>query len=147
MIDRYTRPEMGHIFSLENKYAIWQEIEVLACEAHAEIGESGNTADEARWIRDHAAFDKDEVDAIEAVTNHDVISFLTNMGSYIDRDTEIGRMAKAVAVLRDASADRRRLMAEQESQARAAARREAETEAAIADFRAISSSLIGVSMK
>ena len=38
MIDRYTRPEMGHIFSLENKYAIWQEIEVLACEAHAEMG-------------------------------------------------------------------------------------------------------------
>ena len=38
MIDRYTRPEMGHIFSLENKYAVWQEIEVLACEAHAEIG-------------------------------------------------------------------------------------------------------------
>ena len=32
MIDRYTRPEMGHIFSLENKYRIWQEIEVLACE-------------------------------------------------------------------------------------------------------------------
>lgn len=53
---------------------------------------------------------------------------------YIDRDTEIGRMAKAVAVLRDASADRRRLMAEQESQAQAAARRQAETEAAIADF-------------
>ena len=90
MIDRYTRPEMGHIFSLENKYAIWQEIEVLACEAHAEIGESGITADEARWIRDHAAFDKDEVDAIEAVTNHDVISFLTNMGSYIDRDVPEG---------------------------------------------------------
>ena len=43
MIDRYTRPEMGHIFSLDNKYAIWQEIEVLACEAHAEIGESGIT--------------------------------------------------------------------------------------------------------
>ena len=52
MIDRYTRPEMGHIFSLENKYAIWQEIEVLACEAHAEIGESGITRDEARWIRE-----------------------------------------------------------------------------------------------
>ena len=38
MIDRYTRPEMGHIFSLENKYAVWQEIEVLACEAQAELG-------------------------------------------------------------------------------------------------------------
>jgi methyl-accepting chemotaxis protein len=61
---------------------------------------------------------------------------------YIDRDTEIGRMAKAVAVLRDASADRRRLMAEQESQAQAAARRQAETEAAIADFRATTSSLM-----
>ena len=38
MIDRYTRPEMGHIFSLQNKYAIWQKIGVLACEAHAELG-------------------------------------------------------------------------------------------------------------
>ncbi len=84
MIDRYTRPEMGHIFSLENKYAIWQEIEVLACEAHAEMGKIGITHEEAAWIREHAAFSKDEVDAIEAVTNHDVIAFLTNMGSYID---------------------------------------------------------------
>ncbi len=84
MIDRYTRPEMGHIFSLENKYAIWQEIEVLACEAHAEMGKIGITHEEAVWIREHAAFSKDEVDAIEAVTNHDVIAFLTNMGSYID---------------------------------------------------------------
>lgn len=90
MIDRYTRPEMGHIFSLENKYAVWQEIEVLACEAHAEIGESGITREEAAWIREHAAFNKDEVDAIEAVTNHDVIAFLTSMGSYIDKDVPEG---------------------------------------------------------
>ena len=91
MIDRYTRPEMGRIFSLENKYAIWQEIEVLACEAHAELGESGITQDEAAWIRAHAAFDKAEVDEIEGVTNHDVIAFLTNMGSYIDRDVPAGQ--------------------------------------------------------
>ena len=84
MIDRYTRPEMGHIFSLENKYRIWQEIEVLACEAHAEMGKIGITREEAAWIREHADFNKDEVDAIEAVTNHDVIAFLTNMGEYID---------------------------------------------------------------
>ena len=51
MIDRYTRPEMGHIFSLENKYAIWQEIEVLACEAQAELGKIGISKDEAQWIR------------------------------------------------------------------------------------------------
>ena len=90
MIDRYTRPEMGHIFSLENKYAIWQEIEVLACEAHAELGAIGITREEAQWIRDHAAFNKKEVDEIEAVTNHDVIAFLTNMGSYIDAEVPEG---------------------------------------------------------
>ena len=90
MIDRYTRPEMGNIFSLENKYAIWQEIEVLACEAHAEMGVIGITREEAAWIRAHAHFEKEEVDAIEAVTNHDVISFLTNMGEYIDKDVPEG---------------------------------------------------------
>ena len=90
MIDRYTRPEMGHIFSLENKYAIWQEIEVLACEAHAEMGKIGITREEAAWIREHAKFSKEEVDAIEAVTNHDVIAFLTNMGEYIDAEVPEG---------------------------------------------------------
>lgn len=90
MIDRYTRPEMGHIFSLENKYAIWQEIEVLACEAHAEMGKIGITHEEAAWIRAHASFDRAEVDEIEAVTNHDVIAFLTNMGSYIDAEVPEG---------------------------------------------------------
>ena len=90
MIDRYTRPEMGHIFSLENKYAIWQEIEVLACEAHAEMGKIGITREEAQWIRDHADFKKEEVDEIEAVTNHDVIAFLTNMGQYIDAEIPEG---------------------------------------------------------
>lgn len=90
MIDRYTRPEMGHIFSLENKYAIWQEIEVLACEAQAELGACGITKEEASWIREHAAFNKEEVDEIEATTNHDVIAFLTNMGSYIDVEVPEG---------------------------------------------------------
>jgi adenylosuccinate lyase len=86
MIDRYTRPEMGHIFSLENKYAIWQEIEVLACEAQAELGKIGISKDEAQWIRDHANFEKAKVDEIEEVTRHDVIAFLTNMKEYIDAD-------------------------------------------------------------
>lgn len=90
MIERYTRPEMGAIFSLENKYRIWQEIEVLACEAHAELGLGHITRDEAAWIRAHASFNVDEVAEIEAVTNHDVIAFLTNMGSYIDREVAEG---------------------------------------------------------
>ena len=91
MIERYTRPEMGHIWSLENKYAVWQEIEVLACEAQAKLGACGITEEEAAWIRAHASFKKDEVDQIEAVTNHDVIAFLTNMGSYIDADVPAGQ--------------------------------------------------------
>ncbi|MFC2629327.1 MAG: adenylosuccinate lyase, partial [Lancefieldella rimae] len=90
MIDRYTGKEMGHIFSLENKYAIWQEIEVLACEAQAELGTIGITREEAAWIRAHANFNREEVDEIEAVTNHDVIAFLTNMGSYIDAEVPHG---------------------------------------------------------
>ncbi|MBY4797824.1 adenylosuccinate lyase [Collinsella sp. AGMB00827] len=91
MIDRYTRPEMGHIFSLENKYAVWQEIEVLACEAQAELGHCGITREDAAWIREHAAFNTAEVDEIEAVTNHDVIAFLTNMASYIDAEVPDGK--------------------------------------------------------
>lgn len=90
MIDRYARPEMAHIFSLENKYAVWQEIEVLACEAQAELGQCGITKEDAAWIREHAGFDRVEVDAIEAVTHHDVIAFLTNMGEHIDAEVPQG---------------------------------------------------------
>ena len=50
MIGRYTRPEMGRIWELENKFAIWKEIEVLACEAQAELGQAGITREEAYKI-------------------------------------------------------------------------------------------------
>jgi adenylosuccinate lyase len=90
MIERYTRPEMGNIFSLENKYRIWQEIEVLACEAQAILGASGITVEEAAYIREHAGFDVDEVAEIEEVTNHDVIAFLTDMGRHIDAEIPEG---------------------------------------------------------
>ncbi len=86
MIDRYTRPEMGHIFSLQNKFEIWKEIEILACEAQAEFGQAGITKEEAAWIREHADFTVERIDEIEKISNHDVISFLTNMAEYIDAD-------------------------------------------------------------
>ena len=50
MIDRYTRPAMGKIWTNENKFSIWKEIEILACEAQAELGKSGITKEEAAWI-------------------------------------------------------------------------------------------------
>ncbi len=90
MISRYTRPAMGKIWEPENKFAIWKEIELLACEAQAELGECGITKEEAAWIRAHADFRVERIDEIEAVTNHDVIAFLTCMGEYIDADVAEG---------------------------------------------------------
>jgi len=83
MIDRYTRPEMGRIWSAANKFEIWKEIEVLACEAQAELGQIGITKEEAAQIRERAAFEVERIDELEATLNHDVIAFLTNMAEHI----------------------------------------------------------------
>lgn len=91
MINRYTRPEMGRIWTLQNKFEVWKEIEVLACEAQAELGEAGITAEEAAWIRAHAGFNVERIDEIEKVTNHDVIAFTTNMAECIDADVPEGQ--------------------------------------------------------
>ncbi len=91
VINRYTRPAMGAIWELENKFSIWKEIEVLACEAQAELGKSGITKEEAAWIREHANFTVERIDEIEKVTNHDVIAFTTNMAEYIDADVPEGQ--------------------------------------------------------
>jgi adenylosuccinate lyase len=83
MIDRYTRPEMGAIWSPANKFGIWKEIELLACEAQAELGAIGITREEAAQIRERAAFEVERIDELEATLNHDVIAFLTNMAEHI----------------------------------------------------------------
>ena len=88
MIDRYTRPEMGRIFSLENKFEIWKEIEVLACEAQAELGVIPR--DEVAAIRTRAHFDVERIEEIERETNHDVIAFLTNMAEHIGEPEQVG---------------------------------------------------------
>lgn len=90
MIERYTRPRMGHIWDFQNKFDIWREIEVLACEAQAELGSCGITKEEAQWIREHAAADAARIAEIEKTTNHDVIAFTTNMAENIDKDVPEG---------------------------------------------------------
>lgn len=90
MIDRYTRPEMGRIWDFQNKFDIWKEIEVLACEAQAELGKCGITKEEAAWIREHAACDTERISEIEKTTNHDVIAFTTNMAENIDAEIPEG---------------------------------------------------------
>jgi adenylosuccinate lyase len=81
MIPRYTRPAMGRIWEDENKYRIWLEIEVLACDAQAEHGAIPREA--ARTIREKARFDVARIEAIENEVKHDVIAFLTNVGEYV----------------------------------------------------------------
>src|SRR5215467_7230967 len=75
MIPRYTRPEMGRIFSEQNKFDQWLAVELAACEALAETGEVPTEA--ARALRQHAAFDLDRIEAIEREVKHDVIAFTT----------------------------------------------------------------------
>lgn len=81
MIERYTRPEMGAIWSEHNKYAIWLEIEILACEAQAQLGAVPEEA--VREIREKAQFDVARILEIEETVKHDVIAFLTNVSEYV----------------------------------------------------------------
>jgi len=71
MIARYTRPEMGRIWSDENKYACWLEVEVAASEALAGLGEVPLEA--AQALRAHAAVDVERLFTIEREVKHDVI--------------------------------------------------------------------------
>ena len=72
---------MGGIWNDENKYSIWLTIEILACEAQAELGVIPKDA--VRIIREKAKFDVARIEAIEEEVKHDVIAFLTNVGEYV----------------------------------------------------------------
>jgi adenylosuccinate lyase len=85
MITRYTRPQMGSIFSDENRYAIWLEIELLACEAQADLGIIPR--DSLTTIRAKAKFDLKRINEIEAEVKHDVIAFLTSVGEFVGPDS------------------------------------------------------------
>lgn len=73
MIERYTREEMGAIWSEENRYRAWLEVEILACEAWADLGEIPQT--DAKKIRQNAAFNVGRIHEIEQETRHDVVAF------------------------------------------------------------------------
>ncbi|MCU1325896.1 MAG: Adenylosuccinate lyase [Bryobacterales bacterium] len=75
MIPRYTRPEMGAVWTDQNRFQQWLEVELAASEALAEMGVV--PAEDARLLRQHASFDADRVLEIEQTTRHDVIAFTT----------------------------------------------------------------------
>ncbi len=73
MIERYSRPEMRNIWSEENKFKAWLEVEICACEAWAELGIIPK--EDVEKLRAGASFDMDRIYEIEKETRHDVIAF------------------------------------------------------------------------
>lgn len=85
MIKRYTREAMGQIWTEEHKFKTWLEIEILACEALADLGQIPKES--ALQIRSNAVFKLEEIEKIENETKHDVIAFLTNVAQYVGPDS------------------------------------------------------------
>lgn len=81
MIKRYTRPEMGKIWEDDFKFSTWLKIEILACEARAEMGEIPK--EDLQIIKEKANFDVARILEIEETTKHDVIAFLTNVAEFV----------------------------------------------------------------
>lgn len=86
MIERYTNPEMGKIWTLQHEFEVMLEVEITACEAMAELGQIPVEA--AKNIREKAQFNLERVKEIEKVTNHDIIAFLTNVAEYVGEDSK-----------------------------------------------------------
>ena len=96
MLPRYTRPQMAAIWAPENRFRIWFEIEAHACDALAEIGVIPKAAAKAIWdggakamaaLKADPAGNVEKIDAIERVTKHDVIAFLTWLGEFIGAES------------------------------------------------------------
>ena len=81
MISRYTRPEMGRIWSEENKFSTWLEVEIAASETLADAGLVPKAA--AKAIREKGGFDVQRIHQIEAEVKHDVIAFTTSVAEKV----------------------------------------------------------------
>ena len=84
MIDRYSREIMKKIWSPENRFKTWLEIEIAACEALAHLGLVPEKS--LKNIKKKAAFDVRRIDEIEQITRHDVIAFTTCVAEYVGED-------------------------------------------------------------
>ena len=81
MIERYTLPEMAQLWSLENKFNTWLNVEIAAAEAMNKLGLVPD--DDLKNIQQKAQFKVDEINEIEKQVHHDVIAFLTNVAEYV----------------------------------------------------------------
>ena len=86
MIPRYNRPKIENIWTLENKFTIWTEIEILIAEKLSDIGVIPKIA--AKEIRKKAKFNVDEINALEKQTRHDVNAYIDNISKYIGKQSK-----------------------------------------------------------
>lgn len=84
MIERYTLPEMGGIWTDENRYRRWLDVELAVCEAWAKLGKIPPAS--LRTIRARAGFSVGRIDEIEKIVKHDVIAFLTSVNEKVGPD-------------------------------------------------------------
>ena len=84
MINRYTRPEMGAVWSDENRYRKWLDVELAVCEAWAELGQI--PAISLQRIKERAAFSVSRIEEIERTVKHDVIAFLEAVGEHVGEE-------------------------------------------------------------
>lgn len=84
MIPRYARPEMVRIWAPETRFALWLEIEALACEKQEELGAIPKGV--AKALRDRGKVDVERIDAIEREVRHDVIAFLTSLAEQVGEE-------------------------------------------------------------
>lgn len=85
MIERYTLPEMGSIWTDENRYRKWLDVELAVCEAWAEKGEIPPQS--LRKIKEKAGFSIKQIEEIEKVVKHDLIAFLTSVAEKVGKDS------------------------------------------------------------
>jgi adenylosuccinate lyase len=90
MIERYTRPEMGRLWTAEAKYEAWLRVELAVCEVHARRG--AIPLDALNRIKTSARVSAARIDEIERTTRHDVIAFLTNLEEAIGADSRYVHM-------------------------------------------------------
>src|ERR1041385_5442369 len=99
MIERYTLSKIGRIWSDQRKLEIMLNIEILACEAMAKLGQIPKQAVDN--IRKNAKFDLDEVRRLEEKTKHDVVAFIQNIGESLGSDAQYLHMGLTSSDLLD----------------------------------------------
>lgn len=85
MIERYTRPEMGAIWTKKNKYQKWLDVEIAVCEAWSDLGQIPSQA--LRRIKKKASFSPQRIEDVEKVVKHDVIAFLASVAETVGEDS------------------------------------------------------------